>query len=114
MITINTKQYSSYRMSPDKNYLTGPNHDEGTVNDFVQFDRVTPAAGTTNSVARASLRLNRTFTIDTVKKPAVIKVDGSFPKGMLAADKLAMVADVAAALGLTEVQDLFSKLDINA
>lgn len=113
-ITINTKTYKSYRTLADENRLAGPAHTL-TANDTIALRRVFPKpvkdfAG----VARPGVKIVRTCTLaNGSTKDAILDLGSSLPVGMSSADVLALKADLAAFLGTTKADDLFTDLDID-
>jgi hypothetical protein len=114
-ITVNTKPYSSYRALPDSNTMSGPAH-TASVHDTIAFRRKF-AVKTKDfaGVNRPGVKLVRTLTLaDATKADALIDISGSIPVGAADADILSLLSDAAVVLGLTDAQDLFKKLDVNA
>lgn len=114
-ITVNTKSYSSYRQLPDSNSLAGPAN-TASVRDLINYRRKF-AVKTKDfaGVNRPGVKLTRTLTLaDATKADAIIDISGSIPVGAANADILSLLSDAAVTLGLTDSQDLFTKLDVNA
>lgn len=113
-ITINTKEYKSYRTLADENRLAGPAHTL-TTHDTIALRRVFPKpvkgfAG----VARPGVKVVRTCTLANGDvKDAILDLGSSLPVGMTSADVLALKSDLAAFLASGEADDLFTDLDIN-
>lgn len=114
-ITVNTKSYSSYRALPDSNTLAGPAQ-TASINDSITLRRKF-AVKTKDfaGVNRPGVKLVRTLTLaDATKADAIIDISGSIPVGAADADILSLLSDASVTLGLTDAQDLFKKLDVNA
>lgn len=115
MFTVNTKNYSSYRLLPDSNVFAGPNNTVSVI-DTCTFRRKFPVktkdfAG----VGRPGIKLVRTLTLaDGSKAPAILDIGGSIPVGASNADILAILSDAEKLLALQDAKDLFTGLDINA
>lgn len=114
-ITINTKAYTSYRTGQDENVLAGP---ANTVSnkDTVAYGRIfAKPTKDFRGVSRPRVKIVRTVTLDDGSKADMLfSGNASIPVGAADADVLALVADIAAAYGLTDTQQLHTKLDINA
>jgi hypothetical protein len=117
MATLNTRTYNQDAVGENTVRYTGPAHTFST-NDVMQASRVYPKAGRNGDlgVARPEMKLTKSVVVNTVsgeRKDAIVRISGSLPVGMTAADIEAMLADVAAFAASTDGKDLFKKLDIH-
>lgn len=117
MATINTRTYNFDGSSENMCRYVGPVHTFST-NDLFQLFRTYPKAGRNGDagVARPEIKRVVSVVVNSTtgeRKDAIVRVTGSLPVGMAAADIDAICADVAALLGSTDGKNLFKTLDIN-
>lgn len=118
MAILNTRTYSIDYTEANAIRYVGPAHTFST-NDVMQLSRVAPKSGRNGDlgVARPEFKLTKSVVVNAVtgeRKDAILRLSGSLPVGMTAADIEALLADVAAFAASNDGKDLFKKLDINA
>lgn len=114
-LPINTKTYTSFRMLPDSHQLAGPAN-TGTIKDSITLRRqFAKPVKDNDGVQRPGVKTVKTLTLaNGTKKDMIIDTSTSVPVGAADADVLAVLSDHQVALGLQDVKDLFTKLDIVA
>lgn len=117
MATLNTRTYNQDTVEANSVRYTGPAHTFST-NDVMQAARIYPKAGRNGDlgVARPEMKLTKSVVVNAVtgeRKDAILRINGSLPVGMSAADIEGMLADAASFATSTDGKDLFKKLDIH-
>lgn len=114
-LSINEKLFAAFRSQADSNMLAGPTN-SATVKDTLTLRRQFPKpTKDSDGVSRPGVKIVKTLTLaNGLKKDMIIDVPSSVPVGASDADILGVLSDLQVALGLQEVKDLYTKLDINA
>lgn len=114
-ITVNTKAYAKDRVNPDSIDFVGPANTLSR-KDVLQTKRIYPKrGGGTDGVARPSCKITRTVTVNATTGAAAegnIRVEGSLPVGMSAADVESLLADVNDFIGSATGKKLFTSLSL--
>lgn len=117
MATINTRTYNFDGSTGDSCRYVGPAHTFSTA-DLFELARVYPKPGRNGDlgVARPAVKRQVSVVVNATtgeRKDAFLRISGSLPVGMSAADIDALCADAAAFIGSTDGKSLFKSLDIN-
>lgn len=117
MATINTRTYNFDGSTGDSVRYVGPVHTYSQADTF-ELSRTYPKPGRNGDLGVARPVIKRTVSVVVnattgERKDAIVRVTGSLPVGMAAADIDALCADVSSLLASTDGKNLFKALDIN-